>query len=107
MGSGRVSAGSAASRRRVRLVTCGTSGGSPSAGRGTGRGGAGVGGPAGLDRDDVGGVRADGQRRLDPGDDVGGGHVPVQQQDLDQGAGRRRARRPRGGPLTRAPRARR
>jgi hypothetical protein len=51
-------------------------------------GGAGVSGPAGLDRDDVGGVRADRQRRLDPGDDVGGGHVPVQQQDLDQHAGR-------------------
>jgi hypothetical protein len=53
-----------------------------------GRGGPGVGGPAGLDRDDVGGVRADRQRRLDPGDDVGGVHVPMQQQYLDQDAGR-------------------
>jgi hypothetical protein len=33
-------------------------------------------------------MRADRQRRLDPSDDVGGGHVPVQQQDLDQGTGR-------------------
>ncbi len=41
-------------------------------------------------------VRADGQRRLDPGDDVGGGHVPVQQQDLDQDACR-------GGLTVRAP----
>lgn len=42
---------------------------------------------AGLDGDDVGGDRADGQRGPDAGDHVLGGMAAVQQQDVDQLAG--------------------
>ena len=47
----------------------------------------GLGELAGLQRDRVRGQRAGAQRGGQAGDDVLVGHVPVQQQDLDQGAG--------------------
>lgn len=43
--------------------------------------------PAGFDRDDVGGDRSDGQCSGDPRDDVLGCHRPVQEKNIDQGAG--------------------
>jgi hypothetical protein len=42
-----------------------------------------VGGPAGLQRDRVGGQRPAAQRDGEPGDDVLAVHAAVQQQDLD------------------------
>ena len=47
----------------------------------------GLGGLAGLQRDRVRGQRPGPQRGGQPGDDVLVGHVPVQQQHLDQGPG--------------------
>lgn len=41
----------------------------------------------GLDGDDICGDRADGECCGDSGDDVLGRHRPVQQEDVDQGAG--------------------
>ena len=43
---------------------------------------------AGLDCDDVRSDRTDAESGSDPGDDIGGGHRPVQKQHVDQLAGR-------------------
>jgi hypothetical protein len=85
VGSGRESAGSAASRRSVRLVTCGTAGGPPP----VSATGTAARAPAAL-RASTATTSAARRPTAPPrsGDDVGGVHVPVQQQDLDQDAGR-------------------